>query len=136
RKMETAHRNGRVSDSFTGSSSTASLEEIESEDDLFSTYIDVEKLSGSGGISNGSVYAGNSDPHLHLLRRTLDLRNQAARKQEEEEEARRQYKRKEEEEEVVAAAQVKVARKKKKNRRTQNLRNKAAGEQEEEEAWR
>ncbi|MED6138702.1 hypothetical protein PIB30_076938 [Stylosanthes scabra] len=47
------------SDPFTGGSSTASLEEIGSEDDLFSTYIDVEKLSGGGGASNGSVHAGN-----------------------------------------------------------------------------
>ncbi|CAL0334751.1 unnamed protein product [Lupinus luteus] len=46
------------SDPFNGVSSTASLEEIGSEDDLFSTYIEVEKLSGttngSGGAENGS----------------------------------------------------------------------------------
>ena len=51
------------SDPFTGGSSTASLEEIGSEDDLFSTYIDVEKLGagagGGNGASNGSVHAGN-----------------------------------------------------------------------------
>ncbi|KAL1332405.1 hypothetical protein HN51_061219 [Arachis hypogaea] len=47
------------SDPFTGGSSTASLEEIGSEDDLFSTYIDVEKLSGGGGASNGSIQGGN-----------------------------------------------------------------------------
>ncbi|CAI8597035.1 unnamed protein product [Vicia faba] len=39
-----------------GGSSTASLEEIGSEDDLFFTYIDVEKL---GGCSNGSNRGGN-----------------------------------------------------------------------------
>ncbi|XP_027336681.1 transcription factor RF2b-like [Abrus precatorius] len=44
------------SDPFNGGSSTASLEEIGSEDDLFSTYIDVEKL---GGGTNGSGRAGN-----------------------------------------------------------------------------
>lgn len=38
-----------------GGSSTASLEEIGSEDDLFFTYIDVEKL---GGCSNGSNRGG------------------------------------------------------------------------------
>ncbi|KAL0537589.1 hypothetical protein IC582_026570 [Cucumis melo] len=37
------------SDPFNGGSSTASLEEIGSEDDLFSTYIDVKKLGGNGG---------------------------------------------------------------------------------------
>ncbi|MED6202108.1 hypothetical protein PIB30_101985, partial [Stylosanthes scabra] len=46
-------------DLFTGSLSTASLEEIGSKDDLFSTYIDVEKLSGGGGASNGSVHTRN-----------------------------------------------------------------------------
>lgn len=44
------------SDPFNGGSSTASLEEIGSEDDLFSTYIDVEKL---GGSTNGSGRTGN-----------------------------------------------------------------------------
>ncbi|XP_038901325.1 transcription factor RF2b-like [Benincasa hispida] len=38
-----------ASDPFNGGSSTASLEEIGSEDDLFSTYIDVKKLGGNGG---------------------------------------------------------------------------------------
>ncbi|RDY07524.1 Transcription factor RF2b, partial [Mucuna pruriens] len=44
------------SDPFNGGSSTASLEEIGSEDDLFSTYIDVEKLGGgaNGGGRTGS----------------------------------------------------------------------------------
>ncbi|MED6208446.1 hypothetical protein PIB30_045173 [Stylosanthes scabra] len=137
--MEMACRSGRVSDSFTGGSSTASFEEIGFEDDLFSTYIDVEKLNDRGGVSNGSVHARNPDPHLHLLHRTLDLRNQAA-------ENKKKKKRRggntngeegEEEEEVVVAAQVKVTRKKKKNCRIQDLRNQAAGEQEvEEEAQR
>jgi len=44
------------SDPFNGGSSTASLEEIGSEDDLFSTYIDVEKL---GGGANGAGRGGN-----------------------------------------------------------------------------
>jgi len=44
------------SDPFNGGSSTASLEEIGSEDDLFSTYIDVEKL---GGGVNGAGRGGN-----------------------------------------------------------------------------
>ncbi|MED6152078.1 hypothetical protein PIB30_088572, partial [Stylosanthes scabra] len=91
--METTRKSGRASDPFTGGSSTASLEEIGSEDDLFCTYIDVEKLSDGGGILNGSVHVENPNPHLHLLRRTLDLRNQAAKKQQEEEEARRRYER-------------------------------------------
>lgn len=48
------------SDPLNGGSSTASLEEIGSEDDLFFTYIDVEKL---GGGVNGSNRGGNgSDP--------------------------------------------------------------------------
>ncbi|ESW14039.1 hypothetical protein PHAVU_008G247800 [Phaseolus vulgaris] len=47
------------SDPFAGGSSTASMEEIGSEDDLFSTYIDVDKLGGA----NGSGAAGNGvDP--------------------------------------------------------------------------
>ncbi|MED6173741.1 hypothetical protein PIB30_062504, partial [Stylosanthes scabra] len=90
--MKTACRSGRASDLFTGGSSTASLEEIGSEDNLFSTYIDIEKLSDKGGVSNGLVHAGNLNPHLHFLHRTLD-RNQAVGEQEEEEEARRQYER-------------------------------------------
>ncbi|MED6111708.1 hypothetical protein PIB30_054831 [Stylosanthes scabra] len=45
-------------DPFTGGSSIASLEEIESEDDLFSTY--VEKLSSGGGALNVSVHAETS----------------------------------------------------------------------------
>ena len=36
-----------------GGSSTASLEEIGSEDDLFSTYIDVDKLNSSSDAANG-----------------------------------------------------------------------------------
>ncbi|KAI4305064.1 hypothetical protein L6164_028453 [Bauhinia variegata] len=50
------------SDPFNGGSSTASLEEIGSEDDLFSTYIDVDKLggpNGSGNGGNGSDQNGN-----------------------------------------------------------------------------
>ncbi|XP_061356950.1 transcription factor RF2b [Gastrolobium bilobum] len=47
------------SDPFNGGSSTASLEEIGSEDDLFSTYIDVEKLGAVGGGTNGSGRGGN-----------------------------------------------------------------------------
>ncbi|KAG2395007.1 hypothetical protein LR48_Vigan09g136900 [Vigna angularis] len=50
------------SDPFNGGSSTASLEEIGSEDDLFSTYIDVEKLgsgaNGAGRGGNGSDQSG------------------------------------------------------------------------------
>ncbi|XP_027332754.1 transcription factor RF2b-like [Abrus precatorius] len=45
------------SDPLAGGSSTASMEEIGSEDDLFSTYIDVDKLggaTGSGGAGNGA----------------------------------------------------------------------------------
>ncbi|KAF7816230.1 transcription factor RF2b-like [Senna tora] len=54
------------SDPFNGGSSTASLEEIGSEDDLFSTYIDVDKLggangSGGGGGGNGSDQNGNGN---------------------------------------------------------------------------
>lgn len=40
------------SDPFNGGSSTASFEEIGSEDDLFSTYIDVDKLGGNGNGAN------------------------------------------------------------------------------------
>lgn len=56
------------SDPFNGGSSTASLEEIGSEDDLFSTYIDVKKLGGNGGgnyadhnANGGSEGAGGSE---------------------------------------------------------------------------
>ncbi|EXC19534.1 Transcription factor RF2b [Morus notabilis] len=45
------------SDPFNVGSSTASLEEIGSEDDLFSTYIDVDKLGGAG---NGGSCADQS----------------------------------------------------------------------------
>ncbi|MED6169379.1 hypothetical protein PIB30_020855 [Stylosanthes scabra] len=54
------HAAGRHDEPVADSSSTASLKEIESEDDLFSIYIDVEKLSGIGGASNSSVYVGTS----------------------------------------------------------------------------
>ncbi|CAL1406276.1 unnamed protein product [Linum trigynum] len=43
-----------------GGSSTCSLDEIGSEDDLFSTYIDVDKLTGGGGGANG---VGNCADH-------------------------------------------------------------------------
>ena len=47
------------SDPMNGESSTASLEEIGSEDDLFFTYIDVEKLGGdTNGAGNGSDQNG------------------------------------------------------------------------------
>ena len=52
------------SDPFAGGSSTASMEEIGSEDDLFSTYIDVDKLSGangSGGAGNGADPTGERE---------------------------------------------------------------------------
>ncbi|MED6175633.1 hypothetical protein PIB30_080234 [Stylosanthes scabra] len=141
--MKTARRSGRESDPFTGGSSTASLEKIVSENNLFSTYIDVKKLSDRRGVSNGSIHVGNLNPHLHLLRGTLDLRNQAAGSKKKKKRRggnmngrkkkkrrrwwrRRKWSKKkkrrggdtngeEEEEEVVAATQVKVARKKKKN---------------------
>ncbi|MED6225498.1 hypothetical protein PIB30_094337 [Stylosanthes scabra] len=48
------------SDPFAGGSSTNSLKEIGFEDNLFFTYIDVEKLSSGGGASNGSVHTGTS----------------------------------------------------------------------------
>lgn len=41
-----------TSDPFNGGSSTASFEEIGSEDDLFSTYIDVDKLGGNSADQN------------------------------------------------------------------------------------
>ncbi|KAF1891177.1 hypothetical protein Lal_00001318 [Lupinus albus] len=51
-----------LSDPFNGGSSTASLEEIGSEEGLFSTYIDVEKIGGttneSGYVENGSDQVG------------------------------------------------------------------------------
>lgn len=52
------------SDPFAGGSSTASMEEIGSEDDLFSTYIDVDKLggaNGSGGAGNGADPTGERE---------------------------------------------------------------------------
>ncbi|KAG5052844.1 bZIP transcription factor 18 [Glycine soja] len=52
------------SDPFAGGSSTASMEEIGSEDDLFSTYIDVDKLSGangSGGAGSGADPTGERE---------------------------------------------------------------------------
>lgn len=50
-----------------GGSSTASLEEMGSEDDLFSTYIDVDKLGTdqSGGEGNGGDRSGNRTRHRH-----------------------------------------------------------------------
>lgn len=42
-----------------GGSSTASFEEIGSEDDVFSTYIDVDKLAG-GSIGSGDCAAGRN----------------------------------------------------------------------------
>ncbi|XP_022944406.1 transcription factor RF2b-like [Cucurbita moschata] len=57
-----------ASDPFNGGSSTASLEEIGSEDDLFSTYIDVKKFGGNGGgnfvdhdANGGSEGAGGNE---------------------------------------------------------------------------
>ena len=50
------------SDPFNaGGSSTASFEEIGSEDDLFSTYIDVEKLGGNGAGGNGADQSGGGE---------------------------------------------------------------------------
>lgn len=54
-----------TSDPFTGGSLTASLEEIGSEDDLFSTYLDVDKVggsNGSGGSGNGTDPGGDGEP--------------------------------------------------------------------------
>ncbi|KAG2672889.1 hypothetical protein I3760_13G062500 [Carya illinoinensis] len=53
-----------------GGSSTASLEEMGSEDDLFSTYIDVEKLGtdqsgGEGNAGGGGERGGNRARHRH-----------------------------------------------------------------------
>lgn len=45
-----------TTDPMGGGSSTTSLDEIGSEDDLFSTYIDVDKLTGGGG--NGEDQGG------------------------------------------------------------------------------
>lgn len=42
-----------------GGSSTASFEEIGSEDDLFSTYIDVDKLGGTGNGGSSADQTGN-----------------------------------------------------------------------------
>ncbi|OIW04412.1 hypothetical protein TanjilG_32604 [Lupinus angustifolius] len=53
------------SDPFNGGSSAASFEEIGSEDDLFSTYIDVDKLGGSNGAGefcNGTDPGENGEP--------------------------------------------------------------------------
>ncbi|KAJ6349120.1 hypothetical protein OIU77_006666 [Salix suchowensis] len=82
-----------------GGSSTGSLEEIGSEDDLFSTYIDVDKLTGDnsgngtgGGIQNdndnnmngekaGVSGSGTSRPK-HRAKRILANRQSAARSKE------------------------------------------------------
>lgn len=48
------------SDPFNGGSSTASLEEIGSEDDLFSTYIDMDKLGGTGAGGNCADQSGSN----------------------------------------------------------------------------
>ncbi|KAL2317371.1 hypothetical protein Fmac_031247 [Flemingia macrophylla] len=56
------------SDPFAGGSSTASVEEIGSEDDLFSTYIDVDKLGGAGNGAdpNGELEKSPARPrHRH-----------------------------------------------------------------------
>ncbi|KAK7276121.1 hypothetical protein RIF29_17254 [Crotalaria pallida] len=56
------------SDPFAGGSSTASFEEIGSEDDLFSTYIDVDKLggsNGSGGSGNGADPGESSEKNAN-----------------------------------------------------------------------
>jgi hypothetical protein len=42
------------SDPFTGISSTASLDEIGSEDDLFLTYIDMDRLGDAGADPGGN----------------------------------------------------------------------------------
>ncbi|CAL5189810.1 unnamed protein product [Lathyrus oleraceus] len=49
------------SDPFTGGSSTASLDEIGSEDDLFSTYIDMDKLGGSNDMGDAGADPGRND---------------------------------------------------------------------------
>ena len=48
------------SDPFNGGSSTASLEEIGSEDDLFSTYIDMDKVGGTGAGGNCADQSGSN----------------------------------------------------------------------------
>ncbi|TKY56606.1 Transcription factor RF2b [Spatholobus suberectus] len=53
------------SDPFAGGSSTASMEEIGSEDDLFSTYIDVD---GSGAAGNGADPNGEREKSPARLR--------------------------------------------------------------------
>lgn len=53
------------SDPFAGGSSTASMDEIGSEDDLFTTYIDVDKLRGANGVAgagNGAEPNGEKSP--------------------------------------------------------------------------
>ncbi|WJX63757.1 hypothetical protein P8452_48607 [Trifolium repens] len=57
------------SDPFTGGSSTASLDEIGSEDDLFSTYIDMDKLGGSNELGDAGVdLVGNDAPEKNPVR--------------------------------------------------------------------
>ncbi|XP_027938632.1 transcription factor RF2b-like isoform X2 [Vigna unguiculata] len=59
------------SDPFAGGSSTASMDEIGSEDDLFSTYIDVDKLggaNGSGGAGNGADPTGELEKSPAMAR--------------------------------------------------------------------
>jgi hypothetical protein len=55
--------NGNGTGNGGGGSSTGSLEEIGSEDDLFSTYIDVDKLTGgnSGNGAGGGVQNDNDN---------------------------------------------------------------------------
>ncbi|KAB2616686.1 transcription factor RF2b-like [Pyrus ussuriensis x Pyrus communis] len=50
-----------AADPFNGGSSTASLEEMGSEEDLFSTYIDLDKLGGSNNSSDQNS-GGNDGP--------------------------------------------------------------------------
>ncbi|KAH8490590.1 hypothetical protein H0E87_022937 [Populus deltoides] len=52
--------NGNGNGNGNGGSSTGSLEEIGSEDDLFSTYIDVDKLTG-GNNGNGTGVGNQND---------------------------------------------------------------------------
>ncbi|KAK7300798.1 hypothetical protein RJT34_11649 [Clitoria ternatea] len=49
------------SDPFAVGSSTASMDEIGSEDDLFSTYIDMDKLGGANGSGNGADPSGERE---------------------------------------------------------------------------
>ncbi|KAM1226487.1 hypothetical protein ACFX13_005940 [Malus domestica] len=51
-----------AADPFNGGSSTASLEEMGSEEDLFSTYIDLDKLGGSNNSSDQNG-GGNDGPN-------------------------------------------------------------------------